>query len=134
MRNEHKITNKVEIKTGVYLTYKNWITNMADHTVINPDNYLELEITANNQTVKSYRFMGIKIDEKLGKILDFNNIKCRLDNATLAQAQPLIDMYFAGKKHNANNYAAEIAEREERKRNGYCFKCHSYCYGDCEAN
>ena len=33
--------------------------------------------------------------------------------------------------------ANEKAEAEiwaERKANGYCFKCHSYCDGDCEAN
>ena len=28
----------------------------------------------------------------------------------------------------------EIAEMESRRGPGYCTKCHSYCYGDCEAN
>ncbi len=29
----------------------------------------------------------------------------------------------------------EIAEMEaQRDANGYCRKCHSYCFGDCEAN
>lgn len=31
--------------------------------------------------------------------------------------------------------AQDIAEQAERERNpGWCNKCHSYCWGDCEAN
>ena len=35
-------------------------------------------------------------------------------------------------KIEANKKAAK-EDYETKKRNGYCFKCHSYCYGDCES-
>lgn len=38
---------------------------------------------------------------------------------------------------NARREAREKAEHEEldkKIKNGYCPKCHSYCWGDCEAN
>jgi len=65
----------------------------------------------------------------------YNIIKDALDEATLkADAENTKDN--REEKIQAKKNAAEVAELEtQRDQNpGWCNKCHSYCYGDCEAN
>ena len=42
--------------------------------------------------------------------------------------------WVAKKEKEAASMAAYVADMEAKRANGYCFKCHSYCHGDCEAN
>ncbi len=59
-----------------------------------------------------------------------NDVKVRAIIAELESHPKWIE-----KQAQIDKNQKEIAEMEAaRKRNGYCPKCGSYCYGDCEAN
>jgi len=50
------------------------------------------------------------------------------------QPAPLSAEEIVANEHNFER--AELADQDRRnqKHPGYCLKCHSFCYGDCEAN
>ena len=41
--------------------------------------------------------------------------------------------WVAKKEMEARNDVVDAQINKTRRENGYCSKCHSYCYGDCEA-
>jgi hypothetical protein len=60
------------------------------------------------------------------------------DSLSKTSAQPtamILDaVETAQSEHDGEKLA--LGEQDDRNRNhpGYCTKCHTYCYGDCESN
>ncbi len=59
------------------------------------------------------------------------------EQAIADENSPTFEEYL--KQRSANKTltkTSEIAYQDEENKNyfGYCLKCHSYCYGDCEAS
>jgi hypothetical protein len=47
---------------------------------------------------------------------------------------PLTIEETAQSEHNSETLALQEQDKRNRGHNGYCPKCHTYCYGDCESN
>lgn len=43
-------------------------------------------------------------------------------------------MWVAKQNQIKKNEKTAAIQEETRRKNGYCYKCGSYCYGDCEVN
>lgn len=105
---------EIRIKDNVILKHKN--------------NIITIEFYKDNKKSESSYFRGIKSDE-VGKYLDFASIKCRVTEAELTKAMELISVYQDALKQKIKKW-----EEENKKENGLCPICHTYCYGDCRSN
>lgn len=60
----------------------------------------------------------------------------------VSKVEPMYQLVIDAKKMFADREAKKVAKKEEtiitekqpKHQFGYCPKCHTYCYGDCESN
>ena len=83
------------------------------------------------------RFSDTYISEPVYNIIKetLDEAMAHIDTATNTEYKA-IKSDEAAKKEQAKTNAVEIADMDARMRQhpGWCDKCHSHCYGDCEAN
>ena len=79
------------------------------------------------------KIQGHMIYGCMGKLFLSNENKVEAIKDAIAKIESTPEWQAKVAKEEKN--ISEVAEMEAKRRaNGYCEKCGSYCYGDCEAN
>lgn len=75
---------------------------------------------------------GKTVVANMGGVLGLTQSTLDDVNAAIAKVERLPE--WVAKQATIAKNREEIADMDaRRRRNGYCYKCGSYCYGDCEA-
>ena len=79
---------------------------------------------------------GVEYPATIGKLLlTAENLKIVEDVFESVDNDPILIKHRQEIADKEKTYDDEMQkDMQTKKANGFCFKCHSYCYGDCGAN